>query len=222
MLREDYADLAQQPRFGPLVVFFFQAIYAPRDFGERNESFRALHRWLVNLVGRDPVQVLANAIELYELTESLDDDMVLALRTLKVILWQLPPSLHRDLERLEAFLARLPRTVRHAVEFRHESWWDDEVAQTLERHAAALVAVSHPRLPDAVIPTTDLLYLRFHGLGQRLYDYDYSNKELGVWARRLRPCLAGRTLYAFFNNDYHANAPRNAAELRGLLSRWTS
>lgn len=82
MLREDYADLAQQPRFGPLVVFFFQAIYAPRDFGERNESFRALHRWLVNLVGRDPVQVLANAIELYELTESLDDDMVLALRTL--------------------------------------------------------------------------------------------------------------------------------------------
>jgi uncharacterized protein YecE (DUF72 family) len=80
-------------------------------------------------------------------------------------------------------------------------------------------AVSHPRLPDTVLPTTDFLYLRFHGLARQLYNYDYSDKELTEWAARLRPHLAGRTLYAFFNNDYRANAPRNAATLREILEK---
>ncbi|MFQ5691870.1 MAG: DUF72 domain-containing protein [Nitrospinota bacterium] len=142
---------------------------------------------------------------------------VLALRTLRVILWQLPPSLHKDAERLDRFLSGLPRTVRHAVEFRHESWWDDEVAEVLSRHAAAFVAVSHPKLPDAVRPTTDFLYVRLHGLGTKLYQYNYSRKELAAWASRLAPHLRGRALYAFFNNDYRAHAPRNAETFRELL-----
>lgn len=82
MLRADYGDFGRLPRYRALVDFFFSALYAPRDFGERNESFRSLHNWLADLVGRDPLRVLANAIELYDLTESLDDDMVLALRVL--------------------------------------------------------------------------------------------------------------------------------------------
>jgi uncharacterized protein YecE (DUF72 family) len=129
----------------------------------------------------------------------------------------LPPSLHKDVERLDRFLAALPGTVRHAVEFRHASWWDDEVAAALARHAAAFVAVSHPALPDEVRPTTDFLYVRFHGLGKELYRYDYSREELAEWAARLGPHRHGRTLYAFFNNDYNANAPRNALTFRELL-----
>jgi len=139
------------------------------------------------------------------------------LRTLQVILWQLPPSLHKDLPRLERFLAGLPPTVRHAVEFRHPSWWDDEVAMLLAGHRAAFVAVSMFRLPDAMYPTTDFLYLRFHGLGKQPYRYDYSHDELGQWAERVHPHLAGCTLYAFFNNDYEANAPKNAREFRQLF-----
>lgn len=80
LLLAEYQDFASQPRYRSLVQFFFGAIYAPRDFGLRNESFRSLHRWLVGLVGPAPVRVLSSAIDLYELTESLDDDMVLALR----------------------------------------------------------------------------------------------------------------------------------------------
>jgi uncharacterized protein YecE (DUF72 family) len=139
------------------------------------------------------------------------------LRRLKVILWQLPPSLDKDLDRLDRFLSQLPDKVRHAVEFRHKSWWDDEVAALLERHKAAFVAVSHPRLPHNVYPTADFLYLRFHGLGRELYRYDYSDEELGDWVARLQPHLRARTLYAFFNNDYDANAPRNAATFRELF-----
>ena len=84
MLQHDYADFASQPKYEPLTQFFFTSLYAPADFGLRNESFRSLHEWLVGIIGRDPVRVLAQAIELNELTNSLDDDMVLALRSLGV------------------------------------------------------------------------------------------------------------------------------------------
>jgi len=61
-----------------------------------------------------------------------------------------------------------------------------------------------------------VLYLRFHVLGPDLYRYDYSHEELCGWKSRLEPHLAGYRLYAFFNNDYNANATRNAAAFRGL------
>lgn len=144
-------------------------------------------------------------------------DRVGPLATLRVILWQIPPSLHKDLPRLEAFLAQLPGSVRHAVEFRHDSWWDDDVARVLAQRGAAFVAVSHPRLAEDAPDTTDFLYLRFHGKGPRLYDYDYSRAELEAWAARLAPRLPGRTLYAFFNNDWQAHAPRNALTFRDVL-----
>ncbi len=145
-------------------------------------------------------------------------ERVAPLAALRVVLWQLPPSLHKDVARLEEFLARLPGPARHAVEFRHDSWWDEEVARVLERRGAAFVAVSHPRLPEDSPATTDFLYLRFHGKGRRLYDYDYSRKELRAWAARLAPQLPGRALYAFFNNDWRAQAPKNALTFREILS----
>ena len=122
-----------------------------------------------------------------------------------------------DLERLGRFLSRLPRQVRHAVEFRHASWWNDETADCLRQHRAAFVAVSHPKLPADASATTDFLYLRFHGLGAELYRYRYSRRELRAWVKRLDPLLPGRTLYAFFNNDYDAHAVANAATFRELL-----
>lgn len=150
-------------------------------------------------------------------------DRVKLLRTLRVILWQLPPSLPKNVERLKRFLESLPgkNKVRHAVEFRDASWWDDEVADLLAHHRTAFVAISHPSLPNTVYPTTDFLYVRFHGLGKQLYLYDYSERELREWANRLTPYLPGRTLYAFFNNDYEAHAPHNALRLRELLQKDT-
>jgi uncharacterized protein YecE (DUF72 family) len=146
-------------------------------------------------------------------------DQVLKLDTLRAVLWQLPPSLHKDLSLLSRFLEKLPRSVRHAVEFRHNSWWDKEVANILSKHDAAFVAVSHPRLPETISLTTDFLYVRFHGRGRELYKYEYSEDELSQWVSTLEPHLARRTLYAFFNNDYQANAPRNALTFRELLSK---
>lgn len=140
-----------------------------------------------------------------------------ALRRLRVVLWQLPPSLRRDVALLEGFARRLPDHVRHAVEFRHVSWWEEQVADLLARRNIAFVAVSHPRLPDRIFARTDLVYVRFHGL-RRLYDDEYTDEELAEWARRLDAVRAGRSVYAFFNNDPGAAAVRNAQQLRELLA----
>lgn len=145
-------------------------------------------------------------------------ERVLRLERLKVILWQLPPTIHKDVGRLDSFLGMLPREVRHAVEFRHVSWWDDEVAEVLKQHNAAFVAVSHPKLPEEFFQVTDILYVRFHGKGRDLYRYDYAPHELTHWASLLRPLVETKTLYAFFNNDYDAFSVRNAMTLRDLLS----
>ncbi len=146
-------------------------------------------------------------------------ERALKLTRLEVVLWQLPPSLHKDVDRLETFLSSLPKNVRHAVEFRHESWWDDAVTKTLASHNAAFVAVSHPSLPETVMPTADFLYVRFHGQEREVYRYDYTDEELSHWVSLLKPHLGSRALYAFFNNDYNANAPRNALTLKELFSR---
>jgi uncharacterized protein YecE (DUF72 family) len=136
--------------------------------------------------------------------------------SLRVILWQLPPSLHLDVPRLERFLALLHREatdVRHAVEFRHPSWLVAGAFAALRAHGAAHVAVSSTRMPCDLTVTADLVYARFHGLGGG-YAHDYSAEELAPWVAFLREAHArGLEGYAFFNNDARARAPKNAAEL---------
>jgi uncharacterized protein YecE (DUF72 family) len=144
-------------------------------------------------------------------------DRVLALRTLRVILWQLPPSMKKDIACLQRFLAMLPACVGHAMEFRDGSWWDGEIQQVLRNFGAAFVAASMLDLPADILPTGDLIYVRFHGLGSQRYKYDYTEHELARWTADLRPYVGERTLYAFFNNGYDANAPRNALTFRDLL-----
>jgi len=146
-------------------------------------------------------------------------ERVSPLRNLKCILWQLPPSLKIDTGLLERFLDTLPQGYRYAVEFRHESWWDEHVAKVLGRKNVAFVAISHPKLPSHFYETADFLYVRFHGLGKKLYMWDYSDEELLEWVRKLKPFLPRLDLYAFFNNDYNANAPKNAQRFLELVEQ---
>jgi hypothetical protein len=71
------------------------------------------------------------------------------------VLWQLPGSFHKNVERLESFLSSLPEGIHHAFEFRHESWFTEEVFATLRRHKAALVSVSASWLPADLTITAD-------------------------------------------------------------------
>jgi uncharacterized protein YecE (DUF72 family) len=144
---------------------------------------------------------------------------------LGVWLWQLPPNLHKDVARLDRFLSLLPGRHEHAVEFRHTSWWDEEVVATLRRHDTAFVWLSDSEMPKERPVTASTIYVRFHGLGEDRYRYDYADDELEAWADRLRDAAQdGHDIWAFFNNDHQAKAPANAARLIELLGdvveRW--
>ena len=132
---------------------------------------------------------------------------------LDTVLWQLPPNLHVDLERLDAFLDAVPTNVRHAVEFRHASWQVPDAYTVLERHGALLVTVSGPQLPEDRTITGNGVYVRFHGLRPG-YAYDYTDADLRPWAKWLRSQRDG---FAFFNNDLSGHAIDNANRLTQML-----
>jgi uncharacterized protein YecE (DUF72 family) len=68
-----------------------------------------------------------------------------------------------------------------------------------------------------LVRTADDIYIRFHG-PERWYRHDYTRDELGAWAYRIRESGAKRA-WIYFNNDFGAFAPKNARELKLMLSR---
>jgi uncharacterized protein YecE (DUF72 family) len=138
---------------------------------------------------------------------------------LAVILWQLPPSLALDAPLLDRFLAGLPGGVPHAVEFRHRSWLDEEAFAVLRSRGAAHIHVSSDRMPMDLTTTADFVYVRFHGL--TAFGAAYPRESLAPWTRFLEEQrAAGRDAYVYFNNDIGGHAPRDAARLAELLSRF--
>jgi uncharacterized protein YecE (DUF72 family) len=131
-------------------------------------------------------------------------------------LFQLPPGFHYTPDRLRAIVSQLDPRYRNAVEFRHRSWWNDEVFAAFRKSGLIFCSVSAPRLPDDVIRTADAIYLRLHGAKQ-WYRYDYSDAELQAWAKKIRAVRA-RLSWVYFNNDFQGCAFRNAQALKRLLS----
>lgn len=128
------------------------------------------------------------------------------------ILVQLPPRWKVNRDRLATFLDALPRRHRWAVEFREPTWLSEPVYDLLREHDAALCI--HDMLPDHPrVLTADWVYLRFHGGDAG--GGNYSEAALADAARRVRGHLdAGRDVYAYYNNDVHGHAVRNALNLR--------
>lgn len=138
--------------------------------------------------------------------------------TLGPVLYQLPPSIHKDLERLEAFIKLLEKDVPAVFEFRHESWYAQDTYALLNKYDAAFCTHDLPGKASPRIIAGDLIYLRFHGTTGR-YSGNYSKSALHEWADWIKDNLKGiRAVYAYFNNDYNAYAINNAKTLRELLS----
>jgi uncharacterized protein YecE (DUF72 family) len=133
------------------------------------------------------------------------------------VLWQLPANFKRDEDRLAEALALFPPG-RHCFEFRDESWFTPDVLEILRQFSCALVYGDHPERPWQPLElTTDWTFVRFH-YGHRGRRGNYSETELREWAARLREVREQAEVFAYFNNDWEAFAPRNAARLRALLS----
>jgi uncharacterized protein YecE (DUF72 family) len=133
------------------------------------------------------------------------------------ILYQLPPSLHKDLRRLGDFLERLPTDLEQVVEFRHRSWYDDGALALLDRHGVGFVAHDLVGLISPRWASGRTAYVRFHGTGGK-YRGRYSEEALAGWAEwLLEQRQAGRSAWAYFNNDIGGDAIEDARMLRRLL-----
>ncbi len=169
---------------------------------------------------------------------------VLALgRKLGPFLWQLPPRLAFDAERMETFFGLLPRTghaaaelagkhddklksepytdakprrkLRHAVEVRHPSFAEPESIELFRKHGIALVVADTAGKWPLVEEMTsdDFAYVRLHG-DEELYVSGYSDKVLKRWARKIESWH--RDTYVYFDNDVKGEAPKNAITLANL------
>lgn len=127
------------------------------------------------------------------------------------VLFQLPPNLKKDVERLRSFLRALPAGKRVAFEFRHASWQDEEVHDTLREHGAALCIADFEDSDEdtPLVATCDLGYLRLRAA-------DYDDDALKRWAERIQSQPWSQA-YVFFKHEDEGAAPRLAARLTELL-----
>lgn len=151
------------------------------------------------------------------------DDFIALARPLEdklgPLLYQLPPSLHKDLERLEAFLRRLPADLEHVVEFRHRSWYDEEALALLNRYEVGFVTHDLVGLQSPRWASGRTAYVRFHGTRGK-YRGRYSEAQIGEWAEWLiEQRSAGRSAWAYFNNDIGGDAIEDAQTLRSMLGQ---
>jgi uncharacterized protein YecE (DUF72 family) len=134
-------------------------------------------------------------------------------------LLQLPPGLSIDRRRLEATLRRFPPWVRVAVEFRHPSWFVDEIRRVLVDHGAALCLADRRGVRTPLWRTTDWTYLRFHE-GRAVPRPAYGRAALEAWAHRLADgWSADEECFVYFNNDWRCCAPRDAARFAHQVER---
>jgi uncharacterized protein YecE (DUF72 family) len=164
------------------------------------------------------------------------------------ILWQLPPQLGFDAERLESFFASLPRTtmqagalaqmhdervkhgayvhpredkpIRHALEVRHESFHDPAFLKLLRKWDIGLcIADTAGKWPFIEDVTADFVYIRLHG-SKRLYASGYTNAELDVWSQKIDRWLRRRRdVFVYFDNDVKVRAPFDAINLAARLGQ---
>lgn len=144
-------------------------------------------------------------------------------RRLGPILLQFPPSFKKNSELLAAFLhenhhLKESKGLCLAFEFRHAGWFDREVCDILKKHGSALVVAHSLRYPQApFVATARFVYLRLHGPGA-LFASSYPVDQLRDWAAQVKSWMdSGKSVYVYFNNDFHGYAIENAKRLASLI-----
>jgi len=130
------------------------------------------------------------------------------------ILFQLPPSFKYSEENLHHLLESIPPGSRNVVEFRHISWWNEQLPQVLTEHNLTFCNISYPGLPEDRLLTSDRYYMRMHGVPE-LFKSAYAPAEIERVADEL-PAEAAKT-FVYFNNTMFEAGFSNALELQERL-----
>lgn len=127
------------------------------------------------------------------------------------ILFQLPPTLKADVAVLADFLGATGSKMRAAFEFRHESWFAEEIFETLRKHNAALCIADTDDLATPIIQTADFSYFR-------LRREDYTTAELKRWAKEVKKAADGTgDTFVYFKHEETGAGPKFGAEMAKLL-----
>ncbi len=110
------------------------------------------------------------------------------------VLFQLPPNLKLDLDRLKAFVAHLPRDGKYAIEFRNGSWFVPDVYAVLREFAIPMVVIEQDDFASPAEVTANWGYVRLHKL-------DYTPGEIVAWARKIK-ALKWKDVYVYFKHDH--------------------
>lgn len=140
----------------------------------------------------------------------LNSAIVLADR-LGPLLFQLPPNFKKDAERLGGLLSQIPSTCRVAMEFRHESWFDDEIFELLRARGAALCIADTDEGDTPLVSTAPFGYLR-------LRRAEYEAPDLTVWHERIE-AQGWDEAYVFFKHEDEGKGPRFATRFLELATR---
>jgi len=130
---------------------------------------------------------------------------------LGALLFQLPPSMKKDLALFDAFLADLPPKAPAAFEFRHASWFDDAVFERLQRRNLALCIADSDRLSTPVRLTSDAAYFR-------LRDEGYTPDDIKRWGDTIaRETATCRDVFVYFKHEDEGKGPEFARLLMDHL-----
>lgn len=185
--------------------------YTPRGFLFSAKLNREFTHELRLRLDEDAQRKLDSFCELF--------DPLLSRDKMACMLVQLPPSLKRNDDLLEGFLATLPRRYDYAVEFRHPSWLESSTWAILTKYNAAYCVVDEPLLPPEVHVTSDIGYIRWHGRGDRLwYDYRYTQDQLTDWLPKIEEVRTNtKQTIGIFNNHFRGYAPENCIQVMKML-----
>lgn len=125
------------------------------------------------------------------------------------VLFQLPPNMKADRVLLDEFLAGVPRALRSAFEFRHESWFADEIFAVLSKYDAALCVAESEKLESPDVWSSNFSYYRYRMP-------EYTKEERAAIAEKMQGhAAAQRDAYVFFKHEDTPEGALYASELLG-------
>lgn len=154
----------------------------------------------------------ARLVDCTDILEAFHNALLTIKPKLGVVLFQLPPQFEKDGGRLEAFLEIIPPRFKSAFEFRHVSWFDDQVFSILREHNAALCLAESEDLATPPTSTADFGYLR-------LRREDYTPAQLKQWATFIRSRTEWRDTFIYFKHEEHAVGPKFAIKMQDFLEK---
>jgi uncharacterized protein YecE (DUF72 family) len=135
------------------------------------------------------------------------------------MLYQLPPSMKINLERLENFLKILPQNIASVFEFRDKSWYAPATYELLDRYGAGFCVHDMAGSESERIAVGSVVYVRFHG-GAGKYWGRYSDEKLLGWTDWLvEQSQQGSSCWCYFNNDIHGHAIEDARTLKSMVGQ---